>query len=64
MEEKINELISLSYKGRFSLYYKPGECLIRIYYQDGSQHKEVGSDLIEALDKMLVFLSARDASKN
>lgn len=56
MEEKIKELISLAYKNRFSLYYKPEECLVRTYFKDGSQHKETGKALKEVIDKMIVFL--------
>lgn len=58
MEEKIKELISLAYKSRFSLYYKPSECLVRTYFNDGTQHKEIGNTIQEALDKMIVFLKS------
>ena len=53
MENKLEKIRSLAYKNRFSLYYKPNYCLIRVYYSDGSQHKEEGQDLEEAANKML-----------
>ncbi len=56
MEKEIQELISLSYKGRFSLYHKTDDCLVRIYFKDGSQHKENGKTIIEALNKIITFL--------
>lgn len=56
MEEKIKELISLAYKNRFSIYYKPNECLIRTYFKDGSQHKEIGKTVEETVGKMVAFL--------
>lgn len=59
MEKEIEEIISLSYKNRFSIYYKPGYCLVRTYFKDGSQHKEVGKTIIEAVTKMINFLKSR-----
>ncbi len=56
MNDKIEEMVRLAYKNRFSLYYKPGECLVRTYYNDGSQHKEVAETIPEAVDKMIAFL--------
>lgn len=56
MEEKINELISLSYKNSFSIYYKPNACLVRTYFKNGSQHKEVDETIIGAITKMINFL--------
>lgn len=57
MEEKINKISELSYKNRFSVYYKPNDVLIRIYYPNGNQHKVSGKTLDECLDKMITFLS-------
>ena len=57
MNNLLKEIIRLSYKHRFSIYYKPGLCLVRVYYQDGSQHKETGETLEKALTKMVNFLS-------
>ena len=56
MNNLLKEIIRLSYKHRFSMYYKPGLCLIRVYYGDGSQHKETGKTMNEALKKMVDFL--------
>lgn len=56
MEKEINEIILLAYKNRFSLYYKPGYCLARVYFEDGSQHKEIGATIIEAVTKMVNYL--------
>jgi len=56
MEKEIKKLISLSYKNRFSIYYKPRCCLVRTYFKDGSQHKETGKTIIEAITKMINFL--------
>jgi uncharacterized protein with ParB-like and HNH nuclease domain len=56
MEKEINEIISLAYKNRFSLYYKPDYCLVRVYFRNGSQHKEVGATVIEATTKMVDYL--------
>jgi hypothetical protein len=56
MEEKIKELIFLAYKNRFSIYYKPNECLVRTYFKDGNQHKEIGKTVEEAIEKMVAFL--------
>jgi len=56
MENQIQELISLAQKNTFSLYYKPGECLVRTYFSGGSQHKETGKTLEEAITKMITFL--------
>ena len=62
MEEKIKKLISLSYKNRFSIYYKPNLCLVRTYLKDGSQHKETDETMIGAITKMIDFL--KDQSKS
>jgi len=56
MEKEINGIILLAYKNRFSLYYKPGHCLARVYFKDGSQHKEVGVTIIETINKMVDYL--------
>lgn len=55
----IDEMVSLAYKGRFSVYYQPGECLVRTYFKDGSQHKEIGETLEEAISKMISFLKSQ-----
>lgn len=52
----MNEMITLAYKNRFSLYYKPDECIVRTYFSDGSQHKETAVTILEAISKMIVFL--------
>jgi len=57
MKELINKIIELSYKNQFSLYYKPGGCLVRVYYANSLQHKEAGKTLEEALELMVAFLS-------
>lgn len=59
MEKEIKELISLAYKNRFSIYYKPDCCLIRTYFKDGSQHKETGKTITEAINKTVGFLKTR-----
>ncbi|MDR3642482.1 MAG: hypothetical protein P4L74_02525 [Candidatus Doudnabacteria bacterium] len=56
MENQFQELISLAHKNTFSLYYKPGDCLVRTYFSGGSQHKETGETLEEAVAKMVEFL--------
>lgn len=56
MENEIKEIISMAYKNRFSLYYKPGYCIMRIYRKDGSQHKEIGENMEEAINKTLTYL--------
>ncbi len=56
MEKQINEIILLAYKNRFSIYYKPGHCLVRVYFKNGSQHKEVGETIIDAVAKMVNYL--------
>lgn len=58
MEKEIEEMISLAYKNKFSLYYKPNDCLIRTYLRDGSQHKEAGKTMKEAIIKMIIFLKS------
>jgi len=55
-EKDIKELISLAHKNRFSLYYKPEECLVRTYFKDGSQHKEIATTIEDAIKKMIAFL--------
>lgn len=62
MEEKIKELILLSYKNRFSIYYKPNLCLVRTYLKDGSQHKEIGETMVGAITKMIDFLNDQSRS--
>ncbi len=62
MEEKIKKLTSLSYKNRFSIYYKPDLCLVRTYFKNGSQHKETDKTVIGAITKMIDFL--RNQSRN
>lgn len=59
MKENFEEIISLSYKNRFSMYYKPGCCLIRTYFSDGKQHKEIGKTITETIDKMTKFLKSQ-----
>lgn len=54
--EKLEKIKKLAYKNRFSLYYNKNYCLIRVYYKGGGQHKEIGVDLEEAIDKMINFL--------
>lgn len=56
MEKEFEELIFLSYKNRFSIYYKPGHCLIRTYFKNGSQHKEIDETMLKAINKMINFL--------
>ena len=58
MDKELKEMILLAYKNRFSLYYKPEECLVRTYYKDGSQHKETGKTIEEAISKMVTFLKS------
>jgi len=62
MEKEIEEIISLSYKNRFSLYYKPDYCLVRTYLKDGSQHKEVDKTFMGAVTKMVIFLRSQQKS--
>ena len=65
LEKEIKELISLSYKNRFSIYYKPGCCLVRTYFKNGKQHKEIGKTITEAITKMINFLKYKiEKSKN
>ena len=65
MEKEIKELIPLSYKNRFTIYYKPGCCLARTYFKDGNQHKETGKTITEAITKMINFLKDKiKKSKN
>ena len=59
LENEINKMKSLAYKGRFSIYYQPDECLVRTYFKDGSQHKEIGKTLEEAISKMVRFLKSQ-----
>jgi hypothetical protein len=56
---KISEMASLAYKNRFSIYYQPDECLVRTYFKDGSQHKETGKTIEEAVSKMISFLKGQ-----
>lgn len=56
MDEKLRELESLAYKNRYSIYYQPGECLVRTYFKDGTQHKEIAESLVGAVDQMILFL--------
>ena len=56
MAELIAELTSLAYKSRFSIYYKPNECIVRTYFSDGGQHKETATNIPEAIAKMNGFL--------
>ena len=63
MEKELKELISLSYKNRFSIYYKPGYCLVRTYYKDGNQRKEIGETIIEAVNKTISFLKSQQKNK-
>ncbi|MFZ3054535.1 MAG: hypothetical protein WA091_00935 [Minisyncoccales bacterium] len=56
MKNKLEHIISKAYKNRFSLYYKPKYCLLRVYKKDGSQHKEIGETIDEAINKMLDYL--------
>ncbi len=58
MENKLKHIILKSYKNRFSLYYKPRCCLLRIYKNDGSQHKEMGETIDKAIDRMLGYLES------
>lgn len=55
-------MISLSYKNRFSLYYKPGDCLVRTYFRDGSQHKETGKTIEDAIKRMVIFLKSQNSN--
>ena len=59
LENKIDELVALAYKGKFSVYYQPDECLVRTYFKDGNQHKETGKTLEEAISKMVSFLKSQ-----
>jgi len=61
MEKKIRKIILLSYKNRFSIYYKPGHCLVKTYFKNGSQHKETGKTIAKALSKMIDFLSEKNS---
>lgn len=63
MEKEIKEIISLSYKNRFSIYYKPDYCLVRTYFKNGSQHKEVGKTVIEAITKIIGFLRSQQKNR-
>lgn len=56
MEDLIQTIKKFAPKGRFSLYHKPEETLVRIYFKNGSQHREIGSTLEEALQKMVNYL--------
>lgn len=56
LKRKLKEIEKRSYKSRFSLYSKPGYCLVRVYYSNGRQHKEEGKNIDETLDKVISFL--------
>lgn len=56
--DKLKKVEELAYKSRFSIYYKPDKCILRVYYSDGKQHKEIASSLDEALNKMINFLAS------
>lgn len=56
MDNLIRKLTQLSYKSRFNIYNKEGVCLVRVYFKDGTQHKEVGFDILDALNKMINYL--------
>lgn len=53
VEELIKKLKSKAYKGRFSIYHKEEETLVRTYNPDGSQQKYVGETIEEALLKAI-----------
>jgi len=59
LENKIDEMVSLAHKGRFSVYSQPDECLVRTYFKDGNQHKEIGKTIEEAVSKMISFLKSQ-----
>lgn len=53
IEHLIKQLKEKAYKGRFSIYHREEETLVRIYRSDGSQRKFVGETLEEALLKAI-----------
>lgn len=59
IEELIEKLRKQAYKGRFSIYHRPDEVLVRTYNPDGSQSKYFGATIEEALSKAI----NRDSSR-
>lgn len=51
-----NELIKLAYKNRFSIYYKPNNVLLKVYFNNGKQHKENEKTIEECIVKTIEFL--------
>jgi len=56
IENLINEIQSLSYEGRFSIYHRNEETLVRTYHPDGSQSKVTAETIEKALIKMIELL--------